>query len=68
MDQDGFVAGLNLHFNDLINNISHSLDVCAASIRSPVGDVELTHMMYPMILRECLMKKSIVEMYILSCG
>ena len=27
VDQDGFVAGPNLHFNDLINDISHSLDV-----------------------------------------
>ena len=40
---NGFVASSNLNFDNLINDISHCLDVGAATIRSPVSDVELTH-------------------------
>ena len=39
----GFVASSNLNFDDLFNDISHCLDVGAATTRSPVSDVELTH-------------------------
>ena len=43
MNCNGFVASSNLNFDNLVNDISHCLDVGAVTIRSPVSDVELTH-------------------------
>ena len=45
MYQDGLVASTNLYFNDIIDDISHSLEVSTAAIRSPVSDVELAHLL-----------------------
>ena len=45
MYNNGLVACAHLYFDDIINHVSHSLDVRAAAIRCPVGDVELGHLM-----------------------
>ena len=42
---NGVVAGTPLHFAHLLNHISHGLQVGAAAIRVPVGDVELAHLL-----------------------
>ena len=42
MYYDGLVASTNLHFDDIINYISHSLNVSTAAIRGPVSDVRGT--------------------------
>ena len=41
---NGLVASPPLDFGHLLNHISHSLQVRAATIRSPVGDVELAQL------------------------
>ena len=38
------VAGPDLNFGDLINDINDSLQVVAAAIRQPIQDVELVHL------------------------
>ena len=43
---NGVVAGTPLDFAHLLNHISHGLQVGAAAIRGPVGDVELSHLLY----------------------
>ena len=48
----------NLHFDDIINHISHSLNVSTAAIRGPVSDVELTHLLSLLRLR------SMYEVYV----
>ena len=52
MNHNGFVAGTNLDFSDFKNDINHSFDTTAATIRSPVGDVKLTHLLNHFSLRE----------------
>ena len=42
---DGFVAGSNLDFSDFKDDVNHSLDPRAATVRGPVGDVELTQLL-----------------------
>ena len=42
----GTVSSPPLDFAHLINHISHSLQVRAAAVRGPVGDVELAHLMH----------------------
>ena len=42
--QDGMVASPPLYLPNLLNDISHSLDVGTAAIWGPVGDLELTHL------------------------
>ena len=41
---NSLIASLPLDFGHLINHISHSSQVRAATIRSPVGDVELAYL------------------------
>ena len=42
---NGVVAGTPLDFAHLLNHISHGLQVGAAAIRGPIGDVELAHLL-----------------------
>ena len=41
---NGFVASTDLDFGHFKDDISHSLDPRAATVRCPVGDVELTQL------------------------
>ena len=41
---NGFVASMDLDFGHFKDDISHSLDPRAATIRCPVVDVELTQL------------------------
>ena len=41
---NGFVASTDLDFGHFKDDISHSLDLRAATGRCPVGDVELTQL------------------------
>ena len=59
---DGLVASTNLYFDDIINHISHSLNVSTAAIRCPVSDVELTHLLSLLRLR------SMYEVHVYSMG
>ena len=52
MNHNGFVASTNLDFSDFKNDINHSFDTRAATTRSPVGDVKLTHLLNRFSLRE----------------
>ena len=45
MYHDGFVAGSNLDFGDFKDDVNHSLDPRAATVRGPVGDEELTQLL-----------------------
>ena len=45
MDHNGLVISPHLHFDHFVNHINHSLEVRAPAIRSPVGDLELVHLM-----------------------
>ena len=45
LHHNSLIASPPLDFGQLFNHISHSSQVRAATIRSPVGDVELTQLM-----------------------
>ena len=44
------VASTDLYFDDIINDVSHCLEVGTAAIRGPVSDVEMTHLMSLIVL------------------
>ena len=52
MHHNGLVASSPLDFGHLFNHINHSVQARAATIRSPVGDVELAHMMIGRLKKE----------------
>ena len=46
MDCDGVVASPPLDFSHFINHGSHCFQIRAFPIRSPIGDLELVHLMH----------------------
>ena len=58
VDHYGIVVSPHLNFDHFINHISDGLQVRAAAIRSPIGDVELAHLMcLPRLMKKAIKMK-----------